>query len=163
MSLADLMQAAGLTHGGFYSHFRSKDALVAEAIAVTLAQSGQRLERWGAASGRKRPLDAVIDNYLSVGHRNKPGIGCPLPTLGAEIARGSPAARDALTAELKGFIAGIDRIAARSGARNRQAAAMGVLSGIVGAMVLARAVSDGKRSDQILALTRRFLKAALAK
>lgn len=160
VSVADVMEAVGLTHGGFYSHFAAKDALVAESITNMLEQSQQYLEQWGKAPPGNRSLDVIVDNYLSKPHRDNPASGCPLPILGAEVARGSDEARAALTAKVKDIVAVLDEFAAGSQPKNRQAVAIGILSGIVGAMVLARAVNDQSYSDQILGLCRQFLKHA---
>jgi len=161
VSIADLMEAMGLTHGGFYSHFASKDALVAEAITKLLEQSQQSLETWGKVREGKHPLDVIVDNYLSKGHRDNPAAGCPLPILGPEISRGSPEVRSALTAKVKDIVEVLDRFAASGKEGSRETVAVGLLAAIVGGMVLARATNDECCSDEILSSCRAFLKNAL--
>jgi AcrR family transcriptional regulator len=143
--LVPLMKALGLTHGGFYAHFESKDALVQASLEAAVEQT---LERWHA------PADltprAVIDDYLSAEHRDEPGEGCPLPTLAAELGlRGQPSATaDAMVARMTALLAGC-RLAPAAGDEGIVA-----LAAMVGALTLARAVSDRAASDAILTAIR---------
>ena len=156
--LVPLMKALGLTHGGFYAHFESKDALVQASLE---AAAEQTLERWQApAAGTpaandpaRAPLRAVVDWYLSPGHRDEPGDGCPLPTLAAELGlRGQPSATaDTLAARLTAQLAQC-RLEADSDDQGTVA-----LAAMVGALTLARAVSDRAASDRILAAVRAAL------
>src|SRR5437868_7121159 len=86
IGVADLMQDAGLTHGGFYGHFSSKEELMAEACANAL---GKSVQRWAKLAEREgaRALEALLESYLSKEHRDNPGRGCALATLGADVAR----------------------------------------------------------------------------
>src|SRR6478752_1014410 len=97
VGVADVMGEAGLTHGGFYAHFASKDALVAEACGVGLAQSRERLIRKIQREPAERQLAAYIDIYLSAEHRDHPEAGCVMPTLSGEVARSSSEVRAAFT------------------------------------------------------------------
>jgi AcrR family transcriptional regulator len=158
------MKALGLTHGGFYAHFESKDALVQASLE---AAAEQTLERWQAAPAAV-PADAVpapagdasvravIDDYLSSHHRDEPGEGCPLPTLAAELGvRGQPSATaDAMIAHMTALLADC-RLAAGPGDGGIVA-----LAAMVGALTLARAVSDRAASDGILAAVRAALQPA---
>ncbi len=102
--VAEIMTAAGLTHGAFYAHFPSKDALEAEAVACAFAQSDKRIDALTAhASDPKR---AFLDSYLSAAHRDDPGSGCVIAALGPEIARDS-AARSPFTQRVKHMIEGM--------------------------------------------------------
>src|SRR5271156_369526 len=83
--VADIMQAAGLTHGAFYAHFPSKDALEAEAVEQAFAQSDRKIYKLTANADD--PKSAFLDSYLSVAHRDHPGSGCAIATLGPEVAR----------------------------------------------------------------------------
>ena len=87
VGVASLMAGAGLTHGGFYSHFESREALVAEALRFALVQSAQRIYLSELGSGDKPGYSRLIRKYLSKGHRDNPGNGCVLASLGAEVAR----------------------------------------------------------------------------
>ena len=97
VGVADVMGEAGLTHGGFYAHFASKDALVAEACGTGLAQSRERLIRKIQREPVERRLAAFIDLYLSAEHRDHPEAGCVMPTLSGEVARSSQEVRAAFT------------------------------------------------------------------
>jgi len=154
----------GPTHGGFYGHFASKDALIAEAITHRLEESRKLLVKLGGrAPEGGRPLEVIIDTYLSIPHRDNVATGCPLPMLGADIARGKRRAKAALSAKVKEIVAALEAFAAAGGSDDREAVAIGVLSGMIGGMVLARATDDEQCSDEILRSCREFLKQAVAK
>ena len=147
IGVADIMKRAGLTHGGFYGHFTSKDDLAAEITARVLGREGW-LERW---TGKRDPsITKFVRSYLSAWHRDDPGHGCPVATLGADVARQPSSVRRAFT---EGFRLRVETLRklmpGRSGAAQRQQA-LATLAGLVGAMVLARAVDDPTLSDEIL-------------
>jgi TetR/AcrR family transcriptional repressor of nem operon len=154
VGVADLMKEAGLTHGGFYAHFGSRDALVVEAFSYAMDRS---MEHWRKSAEQIPPdkrLAMIVDTYLSPLHRDDPGHGCAVPTLGAEIARESPKTRKAFAAKLEQMI---DMIAeqipdASSKTARKQAAAM--LATMMGTMVLSRIAGSGEFSDEILAAGR---------
>jgi AcrR family transcriptional regulator len=156
--LVPLMKALGLTHGGFYAHFESKDALVQASLE---AAAEQTLERWQASGAGEpaandpgdAPLRAIVDWYLSPQHRDEPGEGCPLPTLAAELGlRGQPSkTADTMVAHLTAQLAD-SRLAVSAGHEGIVA-----LAAMVGALTLARAVSDRDASDGILAAVRAAL------
>lgn len=152
--VAQIMEAAGLTHGAFYAHFPSKEALETEAVERAFAQSGRRIYALTAqASDAKR---AFLENYLSTAHRDNPGSGCAIAALGPEIARDS-AARGPFTQRVNDMIDGIAgrfRWKRKSEARRN---AIHLLSAAVGALVLARAVDDRRLSDEILETVRGIL------
>jgi TetR/AcrR family transcriptional repressor of nem operon len=157
VGVADLMRQAGLTHGGFYSHFASKDALVAEAIDAAGEQSMRSLRKVVRRAGDKSALKALVDAYLSAAHRDGPERGCAFATLAGELARESPAARRVLTVQFEGLLAFLgEHVADRRGV-SRRGQAMAVLSCLVGALMLSRAVDDPVTSGEILAAARRHL------
>jgi TetR/AcrR family transcriptional regulator, transcriptional repressor for nem operon len=145
--VAEIMKAAGLTHGAFYAHFPSKDALEAEAVECAFAQSNDRIHALTANAGD--PKQAFLDGYLDAAHRDHPGSGCVIAALGPEIARDS-AARKPFTQRVKRMIDGMaERYRwKRRGASRRNA--IHLLSAAVGALTLARAVDDPRLSDEIL-------------
>ena len=150
VAVAGVMKRAGLTHGGFYSHFASKDALVTEAIGAMFDDARDASRAIEAESDPRAALLGYIGFYLSRTHRDARERGCPLPTLSGALARATPAARDhfaagvgALTQRLAVALGGL-------GVADPQAEASAVLSQMVGAVVLARAVA-GEASDAILA------------
>jgi TetR/AcrR family transcriptional repressor of nem operon len=152
--VAEIMKAAGLTHGAFYAHFPSKDALEAAAVDRAFAQSDRRI--YALTANARDPRRAFLDNYLSKAHRDHPESGCAIAALGPEIARDS-AAREPFTRWVKHMIEGM---AGRFRWKRKGAArgnAIHVLSAAVGALVLARAVNDSGLSDEILESVRESL------
>ncbi|HUO93843.1 MAG TPA: TetR family transcriptional regulator [Rhizomicrobium sp.] len=149
--VAEIMEAAGLTHGAFYAHFPSKEALEAEAIDFALEGSDLRLDALTAEASD--PKQAFLDSYLNAAHRDRRGTGCAIAALASEIARGS-AAREPFTQRLKHRI---DAMARGFPWKRKNAArrnAIHLLSAAVGALVLARAVDDPDFSDEILSSVR---------
>jgi TetR/AcrR family transcriptional repressor of nem operon len=141
--LADLMQAAGLTHGGFYKHFESKDQVVAEACAESVRALMEKLE---AAPSK----GSALASYLSTRHRDDPATGCPLAALGSELARCDAKTREAAT---EGFLRLVNVLAGKSGrvppevARRR---ALVAVSTMIGAVTMSRMVTDAELSADIL-------------
>src|SRR6202158_2961725 len=104
IGVADLMKDAGLTHGGFYAHFDSRDALVIEAFAYAMDRSTERWRKLAETNTPEKRLGDIVDSYLSRVHRYDPGHGCAVPTLGAKIARESPKTRKAFAAKLEQMV-----------------------------------------------------------
>lgn len=150
VSVARVMARAGLTHGGFYAHFASKDDLVAEAVGTMFDDARARLTAM-AEDEPRRALRGYIDFYLSHAHRDNREWGCPLPALSGDLARADPAARARFGAGVKGLS---DRLAQRLraiGNATPETDASAMLTQMVGAVALARAVADPAQSDAILA------------
>jgi TetR/AcrR family transcriptional repressor of nem operon len=153
VGIAELMQEAGMTHGGFYKHFASKDALVAEACSFAMAQSGRRLQRAAEAAYQGKELKAIIDAYLTKAHRDDPGRGCALAALGGEVGNEKGAAREALAEGRARLIALIEKYWKGPDAKNHAATMAAML---VGAIINAR-VADAKSADEILHAAREAL------
>ena len=150
IGVADLMKEAGLTHGGFYAHFDSRDALVIEAFAYAMDRSTERWRKLAAATPPEKRLAAIVDSYLTTVHRDDPGHGCAVPTLGAEIARESAKTRKAFAAKLAQMIEMLaDQIpeVPRKTARKQ---AMAAVATMMGTLVLSRIAGSGEFSDEIL-------------
>jgi TetR/AcrR family transcriptional repressor of nem operon len=143
VGVAGLMAGAGLTHGGFYSHFSSKEELVCAANADALRRSRAELAEAGARDG----LAGIVGAYMKPVHRDRPERGCAFAALASEIARHPKSTRRALTGE---FEAHVGLIAGRLPTGDRQAA-IAILAVMMGALQLARAAADKTLSDQILA------------
>lgn len=160
VSVPELMGRAGLTHGGFYAHFRNKDQLVAEACRIALRESSGRLiETARQAPGDER-LAAFIRAYASRTHRDDPGTGCVLPALAAELARHeAPEVRAAFTESFNESIATLARALPEDGT-DRTDRALALMSGLAGAVMLSRAVDDPALSDRILQSARDVFTAA---
>lgn len=156
IGVADLMKGAGLTHGGFYGHFASKEDLLAEATAHALQRSVQRWQEQ-TAGDPAGGLSELATNYLSTRHRDHPENGCAIAALGPDVARLGPAVRSAMTAGVAGQVAVVEQCLARDGAADTATArkeALATYAAMVGAMVLARAVDDEALSQEILAAVR---------
>jgi TetR/AcrR family transcriptional repressor of nem operon len=157
VGVADLMREAGLTHGGFYAHFPSKDALVAEAIQHASAQSMRSLGKAVSRAAAGHGFEAIVATYLTAAHRDRPERGCTLAALAGEVSRDSPAARRALGAQLEDLLTLLaEHVPARRGVSKRRRA-MAALSCLVGALTLSRVATDRAASEEILAAARRHL------
>jgi TetR/AcrR family transcriptional repressor of nem operon len=154
IGVADLMKDAGLTHGGFYAHFDSREALVVEAFGYAMDRS---IERWRQLAGQAAPeqrLAAIVEAYLSPQHRDNPGHGCAVPALGAEIARESPKTRKAFAAKLDQMITMMaEQFTAEAGKSARQQA-MAAMATMMGALMMARIAGSGELSDELLSAGR---------
>jgi TetR/AcrR family transcriptional repressor of nem operon len=145
-----IMREAGLTHGGFYAHFPSKEALVAEVSAASLARSADRWERISQEADRDAALTRIVGSYLDPAHVAAAERGCVLAALGSEIAR----RRDVRTAITNSIRRMTDALA-RCLPRHRRERALATLSGMVGAVVLARLTDDPDLAAEFLAAARR--------
>ena len=157
VSVAELMAAAGLTHGGFYGHFESKDALATEACSQAFEQV---VERWkkriAAQPDREGKLKAVVDGYLSKQNRNRPGAACPTAALASDVAR-QPAdapVRAAFATGVRELLDILVSVQASGDAAADRQQAMRLLSTMVGAMLLSRATMGDALSDEWLAAAR---------
>jgi len=156
IGVADIMKAADLTHGGFYGHFASKDDLVAEACQRVMALA---IASWEKTAARE-PDDAfgaLLTRYLSPRHRDDPARGCVFAALGADAARSGPLVHDAFAEGLEPLIALLAESAPGSSKTARRRKAVAAMSGLVGALLLARAIGKRELSDEILDATRREL------
>ena len=150
IGVADLMKEAGLTHGGFYAHFDSREALVIEAFNYAMDRSTERWRKLAEETPPEKRFAAIVDSYLTTLHRDDPGHGCAVPTLGPEIARESAKTRKAFAARLDEMIEMMaDQVPElpRNAARQQAIAA---LSTMVGALVLSRVAGTGEFSGEIL-------------
>jgi AcrR family transcriptional regulator len=141
--LQPLMKALGLTHGGFYAHFKSKDDLVQQALDAAVAQLAEGVDKTFA---EEQPIATFIRHYLSASHRANPGKGCPMPTLCSELGqRGQPSpTTDKMVANR------VEKMAANLQGDNTDDQAIAMLSTMVGALMLSRSVTDPELSDRIL-------------
>jgi TetR/AcrR family transcriptional repressor of nem operon len=160
VSVADLMGAAGLTHGGFYGHFESKDALAAAACAHAFGESVQRWKKRAAAQpDAAGALKAIVEAYLSVRTRDTPSTSCPTPALIGDVAR-EAADAPVRAAYLAGTRLLLDILAAlqHSGSnKSDRRQAMAQFSTMVGALLLARATAGDPISEEFLAAARETL------
>ena len=160
IGVADLMKDAGLTHGGFYAHFDSREALVIEAFGYAMDRS---TERWRQLAGQVAPADrlaGIVEAYLSPQHRDNPGHGCAMPALGAEIARESVKTRKAFAAKLEQMVGMLAEQIADVPSKPVRKQAIASLATMMGALVLARVAGSGEFSEEILAAGRDAVLAA---
>jgi len=155
--IAELMKEAGLTVGGFYRHFDSRDELVAEAVSDAFGVWQRQKE---AAESKGQPLSfaKLIDDYLSNAHRKNPGTGCAFSALAPEIARSDKRTRALTSEQVRDDIELIVGLLPDKDKRVARARAILTFSSLVGAMSLSRAVSDEVLSREILTMVADLLK-----
>jgi TetR/AcrR family transcriptional regulator, transcriptional repressor for nem operon len=145
VGVADIMKQAGLTHGGFYGHFASKDDLAATVVSAAALKNARLWD-----PGGPEPLTAFLAAYLTPKHRDYPGAGCALAALGGDVAREPKPVREAFTAAVRDKLG---KLAAMIPGRNKatqRRKALATMAGVVGALTLARAVADPALSDEFL-------------
>ena len=148
VTVAEVMQAAGLTHGAFYGHFKSKDDLIAHVVAHVFETGAQT----------EIDLADYAASYLAPAHRDNLGGGCPTAGLGAEVIRQAPEAREEMTVGVRRHIERLSRGApGRSAAEARQTA-IGSWAAMLGALILSRLVIDPKLSDELLEQTHSWIR-----
>jgi TetR/AcrR family transcriptional repressor of nem operon len=149
IGLKDLMKGAGLTQGAFYKQFTSKDDLAAQASRRALESAFQR---WSdaAAANPQDPLGAVIALYLSMGHREERGDGCPVVALGADAARQGAAVKASFETGIRRYLELLGSWVGDAEGEESSGKAMAILSTMVGAVVLSRAVNNERLSRQFL-------------
>lgn len=162
IGVADLMKDAGLTHGGFYRHFSSRDELVAEAVEHALQDGGKAIAAI-ASSKLERPalLTAIINAYLSAVHRDGLATSCAVATLSGDVARSNDRTRSAYTNQVEMYLKLLTNLIVAGKPKSRRIKAIGALSTLVGAVSLARAVNNEKLSLEILRSAADELKAQL--
>jgi TetR/AcrR family transcriptional regulator, transcriptional repressor for nem operon len=150
IGVADLMKDAGLTHGGFYAHFDSREALVIEAFTHAMDRSTEQWKKLSDSSPPEKRFSKIVSGYLAPGHRDDPGHGCAVPALGAEIARESARTRRVFSSRMNQMI---DLLAEQIRGIPPKAArkqAMAALATMIGALVMSRIAGSGEFSDEIL-------------
>jgi TetR/AcrR family transcriptional regulator, transcriptional repressor for nem operon len=154
--VAEIMQAAGLTHGGFYKHFDSRDDLIAEAAGHAFACAERTLDKY--ANDERDPFAAWVDWYASEEHRDDAGAArCPVPVLAGDVPRARDDVRTRFTAVVELYIATLETMLGGGEDARRQATV--AMSTLVGSLVLARAVDNDAISDELLRAAREVLKA----
>lgn len=163
IGVADLMKEAGLTHGGFYRHFASREVLVDEAIERALHDGGQGVVDAVAASKlpRQALLFALIDWYLGIPHRDNLATSCAVTSLAADVSRGSDRSRSAYTHQVSVYLDLFTQLIPGERAKTRRAKAISAWATLVGALSMARAVNDEKLARDILKTAADELKARL--
>lgn len=162
VGVADLMKEAGLTHGGFYKHFGSRDELVAEAVECALRDGGQAVAAIAnSKKDRKTVFAALVDAYLSLVHRDGLATSCAVTTMANDVARGNRRARTAYTRQVAIYLEVFGKLIAGTKPKSKRIKAIAALSTLVGAVAMSRAVNDEKLSREILKSAADELKATL--
>ena len=158
-SVADVMAALGLTVGGFYRHFDSKEALVAEAIDAASRETSERYVAKPGSGEASVDLVSLLDGYLSDGHRKHAGQGCPVVALCSEVGHGSKETKKAFTGAMERLLTTVDAAIGRAagGTGADRETVLFAASAAVGAMVLARATHDEALAGELLSAVRKRL------
>jgi AcrR family transcriptional regulator len=158
VGVAEVMREAGLTHGGFYAHFPSREALLAEALDHGARESMALFEEVSQAPST-HAIDLLLDRYLSDAHAEYPERGCTLAALATETRRQSPEVRGVATRRLRQALVLLQGRLRGTAAKKRDTA-MAVLSTLVGALVLSRLVNDAELGRSLRAAAKRFVRSA---
>jgi TetR/AcrR family transcriptional repressor of nem operon len=161
IAVADLMKAAGLTHGGFYNHFESKEELAAAAFKTAFDAAVARVERQAAKAGvegRDEVFAHYIERYLARSTRDAPGTSCPIATLGTDAARHGPELKAQFADGLRNYIESFTKIVPAEG-NDQRSHAIAVLAMLIGALTLSRACVgvDNNLADEVLTAVREQL------
>ena len=158
IGVASLMKRVGLTHGGFYAHFDSREALVQAVIAEMFTDSTQRMQPLWQQPDPAERLNTLIDYYLSETHRDSPAEGCPMPALVSEVGHLPDEAKAIFTQGVASMLKRLSELLTELGLRDAEALASSLLAEMVGALALARACPDKALSATMLARSRQALK-----
>lgn len=158
LGVAELMKEAGLTHGGFYAHFASRDALIGEAFVHAMEQAAKRWRRRADGAPDGEGLAAVVDGYLTPSHRDDVGNGCALPALGAEVSRASPKIRKAVAARLEKMVEVVAGEMSGLNDKDARREAIRVVAIMMGSLLMSRMAGTGEFSDEILEAGRQAAK-----
>ena len=154
IGVADLMKEAGLTHGGFYAHFSSRDALIDEAFMHAMDLTARRWKKRAELAPKGEELASIVTGYLTAQHRDDVGNGCALPSLGAEVVRTGPKTRKVVAAKLNEMVDTVSQQMPAQTAKAARQQGIGALATMMGTLLLARMAGTGEFSDEILAAGR---------
>ena len=161
VGVAEVMAGAGLTHGGFYAHFKSKDDLVAQAITYMFDASHAWFLRHTEGREPAQALSKYIDAYLATSHRLDRAHGCPIAALSSDLPNMPELARARFTDGIERLVAGFAKLVKKLGAKNADALAWSAIAEMAGALTLSRTVSDADTSTQILRNSRTMVRSRL--
>ena len=158
--VAKLMKASGLTVGGFYKHFDSRDDLFAEAMDESVREMGEMLTSWSKEYSPTEFWKEIVKKYLSIEHCEDPGMGCPMAALAPDIARTPPAIRRRIRNSMETYKQQIVKFMAGASASEKQKNFALIFTTMVGAVSVARTLSDREQKEQLLGLVRNHLLAS---
>lgn len=148
--LADIMSEAGLTQGGFYRHFESKNQLVAEACAAATETIVATLEEAAGKSDDKDGFRAIVESYVSTNHRDNAAGGCPLAGMGTELAHSDDNTRAVASEGFRQLVEVVEKQLGQQQADSTESKAVFAVAAMIGAVMLARIMKDGSASDSVL-------------
>ncbi len=160
LGVLELMRSAGLTHGGFYAHFKSRDAMLLEALKIVLRDARQKYQAVGAAMPPREALRHIIDDYVSPAHRDRPSF-CPIVTLSSDVPRQPRKFRAAYRDGVQEIARILDQWIGAAGVTDRGASGAYFFAAMSGAIAMSRSVQDRRFSDELLAAMRAVLKGQL--
>jgi TetR/AcrR family transcriptional regulator, transcriptional repressor for nem operon len=162
VGVAGVMKEAGLTHGGFYAHFESRDALLAAAAEQAGLESAQSLARALAKAKPGDELMAIVDTYLADSHVTaaEQGLGCAIAAAGTEVPRQCSEVRRAVSRRIKDLVGLVEQQLPEWGRNAAHEKAMSVVAALIGALMLARAVDDAQLSKAIRKSARELIRGA---
>jgi len=155
--VAKLMKASGLTVGGFYKHFDSRDDLFAEAMDESVREMGEMLTSWSKECSPTEFWKEIVKKYLSIEHCEDPGMGCPMAALAPDIARTPPAIRRRIRNSMETYKQQIVKFMPGASASEKQKNFALIFTTMVGAVSVARTLSDREQKEQLLGLVRNHL------
>ncbi len=155
--VAKLMKASGLTHGGFYKHFASKDDLFAEAIEESAREIGAKLTEWGKQVPRDEAWKEIVKKYLSIEHCEHPEMGCPMAALAPDIARTRATVRRKIRDSMDAYRKQLVEFMPGAGPGEKQKNFVLIFTAMVGALAVARTMSDREEKEKLLGLVRNHL------
>ena len=161
VAVVELMHSVGLTHGGFYAHFKSREVLLVEALKGVFEEAQQTYHRIGDGLPPRRALSNFINAYVSAAHRDRLS-GCPIVTLGSDFPRQSRTFRATFNSGVKTLVGILASWIDAAGIPTSEALAASILSAMAGAIAVARAVPDRRLSDEVLESTRETIKGRLS-
>lgn len=156
-AVAKLMKASGLTVGGFYKHFRSKDDLVSEAVAASADEVATRVANWAQQGKPGEAWKEIVKRYLSIEHCEHPEMGCPMAALAPDISRTSPALRRKIQATMEAYKKKIVEFMPGANAAEKQTNFTLIFTAMVGAISLARTLPDKDEKETVLSMVRSHL------
>lgn len=156
-AVATVMQDAGLTHGGFYKHFKSKDALLLESLRESFQQIADMLAQAAEGSRPETAWKTIVKLYLSPEHCNHPEWGCPVAALASELARAEKSMKPEILGDLKRYKSRILPFMPGRRAADKESAFIAIFSTMLGAIGIARILTDPKERANVLATAQKFL------
>jgi len=152
VTIADVMNAANLTHGGFYGYFSSKTDLMIHTLMYIFENN----------EAKYHDVDEYITRYLSAKHRDNPQTGCPFSSLGSEVAHQDLSVRTTMSTGLQQYLASLSKVLEKTDTVKSKQSAIGIYSTLIGSLILSRMADEPKLSDEILAETREWIKSTLS-